>query len=58
MAFDLFDVFSPEGVLLFSTRIEADLTARPIFKNGNLYVLRRDANGYVQAVRYRLPQGL
>jgi len=56
--FALFDVFSPAGVLLFSTRIEGDFTARPIFKNGNLYALRRDANGYVQAIRYRLPRGL
>jgi len=57
-AFSTFDVFSPEGVFLFSTRFETELTARPFFKNGCLYALRRDTNGYVQAVRYRLPQGL
>lgn len=56
--FSTFDVFSPEGVFLFSTRFETELAARPFFKNGCLYALRRDANGYVQAVRYRLPQGL
>jgi hypothetical protein len=52
----LFDVFSPEGVRLFSTKIEAALVTRPFFKNGSLYVLRRGGGGYIQAVRYRLPR--
>jgi 6-bladed beta-propeller len=50
----LFDVFSAEGVLLFSTRIEANLTFRPVFKNGGLYALRLDAKGFPQAVRWKL----
>lgn len=49
-----FDVFSTEGVLLFSTKIEANLISRPVFKNGSLYALRRDANGFPQAVRWKL----
>ena len=50
----LFDVFSAEGALLFSTRIEANLTFRPVFKNGALYALRLDAKGFPQAVRWKL----
>jgi len=54
--FSVFDVFSSEGVFLFTTKIEGDLAIRPFFLNGNLYALRRDAKGYIQAVRYRLPR--
>jgi hypothetical protein len=54
----LFRVFSADGFFLFTTRIEADLAARPFFKNGSLYALRRDAKGYIEAVRFTLPDGL
>ena len=50
----LFDVFSAEGILLFSTRIESNLTFRPVFKNGCCYALRLDGKGFPQAVRWRL----
>jgi len=47
----LFDVFSKDGKLLFSTRIAGDVFPRLKFKNGFIYALRRTESGYIQAVR-------
>jgi hypothetical protein len=49
-----FDVFSPDGHFLFTTILDGMTIGRPYFRGGCLYRLRRNADGYVQAVRFRL----
>jgi len=50
----IFDVFSPEGKFMFTTKIEMDIYPQLIFKNGYIYTLARDESGYVKALRLRM----
>ena len=50
----IYDVFSPDGKFLFSTKIELDIYPQPIFKNGYIYALSRDESGYAKALRLRM----
>ena len=52
----IFDVFSPEGKLLFTTKIEMDIYPQLIFKNGYIYTLARDESGYTKALRLRIAE--
>ena len=49
-----FDVFSPGGKFLFTTKIEMDIYPKLIFKNGYIYTLARDESGYGKALRLRM----
>jgi hypothetical protein len=49
-----FDVFSPEGRLLFSTRIDRYVYPRLVFKNGYVYTLARDNSGFSKALRFKI----
>ena len=50
----LYDVFSDEGIFLFSAQFPGHYYPKLLFKNGFIYALRRDESGYSQAVRLRL----
>ncbi len=50
----IYDVFSPEGKFLFTTKIEMDVYPQLIFKNGYIYTLARDESGYTKALRLRM----
>jgi len=51
-----FDVFSPEGKFLFTTKIEMDIYPQLIFRNGYIYTLARDESGYGKALRLRMTE--
>jgi hypothetical protein len=48
-----FDVFSPEGKFLFSTKIDKIIYPRLIFKKGYIYTLTRNELGFSRALRLR-----
>ena len=50
----IFDVFSPDGKFLFTTKIGMDIYPQLIFKNGFIYTLARDESGYGKALRLRM----
>jgi hypothetical protein len=49
-----YDVFSGDGIFLFSTRIPGHVYPQLKFKNGYLYSLRKDESGYVKALRFKI----
>lgn len=50
----IYDIFTSEGKYLFSTIIGYDIVHRPVFKNGFMYALIRNAMGYTRAVRFKI----
>jgi hypothetical protein len=51
-----YDVFSGDGIFLFSTRIPGHIYPQLKFKNGYLYSLRKDDSGYSKAVRVKVTE--
>jgi hypothetical protein len=51
-----YDVFSPEGIFLFETRIPGHVYSKLIFKNGFIYALKKAESGYPKAVRLKLEE--
>ncbi|MBN1939214.1 MAG: hypothetical protein JW843_06490 [Candidatus Aminicenantes bacterium] len=49
-----YDVFSPDGVFLFSASLPGHITSKLLFKNGSLYVLKKDSSGFPLAVRFKI----
>jgi hypothetical protein len=47
-----YDVFSPEGFFLFTTKIPGHIDGSLKFKNGFVYALKLRESGFIQAVRY------
>jgi hypothetical protein len=52
----LYDVFSPEGMFLFETRIPGHIYSKLVFKNGFIYALKKADSGYPKAVRLKLEE--
>jgi hypothetical protein len=50
----VYDVFSADGIFLFSTKIPGHIYPQPAFKNAWLYALRKDDSGISRAVRLRM----
>jgi len=51
-----YDVFSPDGIFLFETRIPGHVYSKLIFKNGFIYALKKAESGYPKAVRLKLEE--
>jgi hypothetical protein len=49
-----YDVFSPDGIFLFETKIAGQVASRLIFKNGYIYALKKIERGYINAVRLKI----
>lgn len=49
----VYDVFSPEGIFLFTTRIPGHIFVPLKFKNGFIYVLEVEESGFIKAVRLK-----
>src|SRR4030042_4158315 len=49
-----YDVFSYDGVFLFTTRIPGHIYPQLTFKNGYVYALRKDEAGYSRAIRLKV----
>jgi hypothetical protein len=47
----VYDVFSADGIFLFTTKIPGHIFRRLTFKNGYIYALKKDESGYVRAIR-------
>jgi hypothetical protein len=50
----IYDVFSAEGIFLFSTKIPGHLFPQLKFKNGFVYALKKSESGFVSAVRTKI----
>ncbi len=48
----VYDVFSPEGIFQFTTKLPGHILGTMKFKNGCIYALRLKEAGFTQAVRY------
>lgn len=48
----VYDVFSSEGIFLFTTKIAGHVFLRPVFRNGYLYLLLLTESGYLRLVRF------
>jgi hypothetical protein len=48
-----YDLFSPDGVFLFETRIPGHIFSKLVFKNGSIYALKKMESGYLHALRLR-----
>ena len=51
-----YDVFSADGIFLFSTKIPGHLFSQLKFKNGFLYALKKNDSGLVAAVRIKMKE--
>ena len=51
-----YEVFSPDGIYLFRARLPGHIASKLLFKNGFLYVLKKDPSGFPLAVRYRIKE--
>src|SRR4030042_2201270 len=51
-----YDVYSPEGIFLFETRIPGHVYSTLVFKNGFIYALKKGESGYPKAVRLKLEE--
>jgi hypothetical protein len=49
-----YDIFSRDGIFLFSTLIPGHIYSQLKFKNGYLYSLRKDDSGYSKALRMKV----
>ena len=50
----VYDVFSSDGIFLFTTKIPSHIFPQLNFKNGYIYALKKDESGYVRAIRLRI----
>lgn len=50
----IYDVFSSDGVFLFTTKIPGHIYPQLVFKNGYIYAFRKYESGYSQAVRIKM----
>jgi len=51
-----YDVFSPDGILLFSIRIPGHLFPELKFTNGFVYALMKNDAGFASAVRFKMTE--
>lgn len=49
-----YDVFSSDGIFLFSTKIPGHVYPRLVFKNGYIYALKKDESGFKRGVRLKI----
>lgn len=49
----VYDVFSPEGIFQFTTKIPGHILGTLKFKNDCIYALRLNEAGFIQAVRFK-----
>jgi hypothetical protein len=49
----VYDVFSPEGIFQFTTKLPGHILGILKFKNGCIYALRLKEAGFTQAIRFR-----
>ena len=49
----VYDVFSAEGIFLFTTKLPGHIRGILKFKNGFIYALRANETGFIEAVRLR-----
>ena len=52
----IYDVFSADGIFLFSTKIPGHLFPQLKFKNGFVYALMKHDSGFVSAVRMKIKE--
>ncbi len=51
-----YDVFSPDGIFLFETRIPGHVASKLVFKNGFVYALKKTEPGSLLAVRLKIDE--
>jgi hypothetical protein len=49
-----YDVFSSDGIFLFSTKIPGHVYPQLVFKNGYIYALKKDESGFKRGVRLKI----
>jgi hypothetical protein len=52
----IYDIFSADGIFLFSTKMTGQLFPQLKFKNGFVYALKKNDSGFVSAVRMKLKE--
>jgi hypothetical protein len=49
-----YDVFSSDGVFLFTIKVPGHIYPQLAFKNGHIYALKKDEAGYSRAIRFKV----
>jgi hypothetical protein len=50
----IYDVFSSDGIFLFSTKIPGHVYPQLVFRNGYIYALKKDDSGFTRGVRLKV----
>lgn len=52
----VYDVFSSDGIFLFTIKIPFHISSQLVFRNRSIYALKRNDSGYVTAIRLKMKE--